>query len=203
LRNKKQVKKALIIPSGNDNEIAIKKCVQVLRRGGVIIVPTETVYGLVADMKNEKAVKNIFKIKKRPHSQPLQVLASSTAQAKRLFKSVPVKASVMMKNKWPGPLTLVLKKSSVVNDTVTGGLDTVGVRVPDHGFVRKLIRAYGVPLAATSANLSGNKPPVSASEISKAVLKNTDLIIDGGKCQIGRASMVLDATSKRSRIIRK
>ena len=181
----------------------IRKAVAALKKGGLVIFPTETVYGLAADPLNKKAVAKIFKAKKRPLNQPLQLLISDPKHAKTLATKIPIKVNSMMKRFWPGPLTIVVKKKRNIPDIVTGGLNTVGIRVPDHDVALELIKAFGRPIAATSANLSGKKPPKTAKEAAKYLKGKVDFIIDSGKTKLGKASKVIDATAKTIKTLRK
>ncbi|MFA5104292.1 MAG: L-threonylcarbamoyladenylate synthase [Candidatus Margulisiibacteriota bacterium] len=182
---------------------AVKSAVNILRSGGVIIFPTETVYGIGADFKNKKAVKKIFKLKKRSLSQPLQLLVSDIKQAKKLSKKLSPKVLKIMKNNWPGPLTVVVKKNKNVPNYVTGVKDTVGLRMPDHLLILEIIKTLGHPISASSANISGKKPPKTAKEAAKYFKRGIDLVIDGGRCKIGRASKVVDTTKRGFNILRK
>ncbi|OGL67637.1 threonylcarbamoyl-AMP synthase [Candidatus Uhrbacteria bacterium RIFCSPLOWO2_01_FULL_47_24] len=171
----------------------IKKAAQIIRRGGLVIFPTETVYGLGADAFNSRAVRKIFKVKGRPEKKPLIVHVSKKSTIDALAKDVPLVARVLAKKFWPGPLTLVLKRKKIVPDEVTGGGDTVAMRMPAHKVALALIRVAG-PIAASSANFSDEKPSTRISEIPRALLKKVDLVIDAGSTPVKVPSTVLDLT---------
>ncbi len=181
----------------------ILSAVKALQNGKVIIIPTETVYGLAADPFNEKAVRKIFSLKKRAADVPLQVLISDISQVKKLARRIPAKARRLMKESWPGPLTIVFKKKNSVPDFVTAGLDTVGIRMPDHPVTLELIKAFGGPLAATSANISGKKAPTTAAEAKRHFKKGIACAIDAGPSKIGKASRVVSIVGDRTVVIRR
>jgi len=183
-------------------ESSVKAAVLALKKDGLIIFPTETVYGIGCDMKNRTAVKKLFAAKARPKDKPFQVLISDIKDVKALCAKLPKKAGLLMKRSWPGPLTVVLKKKRTVPYAVTGGLDTIGIRMPDHPFILAVIKALGKPLAASSANISGKRPPRTAKQAAKYFNDRVSLIIDAGKCKIGKASKVIDATSTVFKVLR-
>lgn len=168
----------------------IGKAAKILKSGGIIAFPTETVYGIGALLSKPKAIRKIYKIKKRPRSKPLQILIASMKQALELGK-FDAKAFEFAKKRWPGPLTLVVHKTSKVPKLITGGTDKVGLRMPAHRTTLELIRKCG-PIAATSANISGEKPFLNAKEVL-AGLTGLDYVIPG-RVRIGKASRVIDAT---------
>ncbi|MCX5748952.1 MAG: L-threonylcarbamoyladenylate synthase [Candidatus Saganbacteria bacterium] len=180
----------------------IREAVRILRSGGLIVIPTETVYGIAADYRSRKAVNKIFRSKKRD-KKPLQLLAGSKKQAKGLFKTLSREIKDLIKDGFPGPLTIVAEKSGKVPCYLTCGLNTVGVRMPDHAFVLKLIKALGHPIAATSANISGEKPARTAKEAAKYFKSGIDLIIDGGKAKTGKASKVIEVLGGKVNVLRK
>ena len=182
---------------------AILAAVKTLKRGGLIIFPTETVYGMGADPKNRKAVKKMFAAKKRPTSKPFQLLISDIKQAKRAAKKIPKNAAKLMRDLWPGPLTLVVKKKRSVPDFLTAGLPTVGLRMPDHPVALAVIKAFKGPIAATSANISGKKAPKTAKQAVKDLKNHVEIILDSGQTKIGIASKVLDISGSRVRTLRK
>ncbi|MBI5698856.1 threonylcarbamoyl-AMP synthase [Candidatus Saganbacteria bacterium] len=170
------------------NDGSLKKAHDVLKSGGVIIFPTETVYGIGTLVSNEPGIKRIYEVKKRPLDKPLQILIADLKQAESLALDISPKAREVMKKHWPGPLTLVFKARS-------GG--SVGIRMPKHDWLLKLIKETG-PLAASSANLSGLSEPISAEEVKI----DADLLIDGGKCKLGEASTVIDVSVDPPLILR-
>ncbi|HAJ69695.1 MAG: L-threonylcarbamoyladenylate synthase [Alkalibacterium gilvum] len=165
-----------------------------LKNGEVVAFPTETVYGLGADATNEKAVKKIFQAKGRPSDNPLIIHISSVEQLEQYVESVPDIAKTVISHFWPGPCTLILNKKGPIATSVTGGLDTIAVRMPDHPIALKLIEKSGVPLAAPSANTSGKPSPTDASHVKKDLDGKIRAILDGGRTGIGLESTVLDLT---------
>lgn len=180
----------------------IKYAAEIIRKGGLVAFPTETVYGLGADAFNEKAVKKIFKVKGRPPDNPLIVHIADIDDIKVLAKYVPLMAIKLAKNFWPGPLTIVLKKNKNVSDIVTAGSDSVAVRIPDNLIALSLIRESKVPLVAPSANKSGRPSPTSARDVSEDLGGLIDLILDGGRTKIGIESTVIDMTTDIPTILR-
>lgn len=169
----------------------IAKAAELIKKGGVVAFPTETVYGLGADVFNEKAVCRVFEIKKRPDFDPLIVHVSNAAEAAQIFKEVPAEAVRLMKLFWPGPLTLVLPKKNTVPDLVTAGLDTVAVRVPQHAVALDFLRACGCPVAAPSANLFGHTSPTTAMAVFEDLGDAPDMVLDGGQTSVGIESTVV------------
>jgi L-threonylcarbamoyladenylate synthase len=180
----------------------IRIAAEILRKGGTVAFPTETVYGLGADALNPEAVKKIFKAKKRPADNPIIVHVSDESMVYKLAKKVPKKALKLMEKFWPGPLTLVLKKSNIVPDVVTAGLDSVAIRMPSHRVALALIEESRVPIAAPSANLAGRPSPTCAEHVIHDLYGRIDAIIDAGKTKIGVESTVLDLTSRVPTLLR-
>ncbi len=167
---------------------------RLLREGGLVAFPTETVYGLGANGLNGDAVRRIFEAKGRPADNPLILHIAKKSDVKPLWTRVPDIARVLMDTFWPGPLTLIFNRSSLVPDEVTAGLSTVAVRMPDHKTALALIREAGVPIAAPSANASGRPSPTTAAHVREDMDGKIDLIIDGGPCRFGLESTVLNLT---------
>ncbi len=180
----------------------IKIAAKVLRRGGLVAFPTDTVYGLGADALNPKAVKKIFKVKKRLLTNPLPILIAKKTDLKKYTSIAPAKVKKLINKFWPGPLTIALSKKKIIPDIVTSGKKSVGVRVPDNPVAVSLIQALGRPLAATSANLSGRPSPKNAMAVKKYLNNKIDLILDGGKTKLGRESTVLDCTTSLPTLLR-
>jgi len=172
----------------------LKYAADVIKEGGLVAFPTETVYGLGANALNEAAVHNIFKAKARPADNPLIVHVAKKEDVERLVKEIPTAVPRLIEAFWPGPLTLVMNKSDIVPKSVTAGLDTVAVRMPSHPVALELIRASGLPIAAPSANTSGRPSPTCAQHVSEDLRGKVDVIIDGGNTDVGLESTVLDAT---------
>ena len=179
----------------------IKSAVAILRSGGIVAFPTDTVYGIAAMPLNKKAVRKLYNIKKREKNKPVALLISSKKMAVKFAAEIPPKARKLIARHWPGPLTLIFKKKRSVPDFLTAGLPSIGIRMPENKIALSLIRKAGGALAVTSANISGKKPAVSANQIEK--LKGIDLIIDGGKCKIGVPSSVIAVTSGKLKVLRK
>lgn len=165
-----------------------------IRRGSVIIYPTDTVYGIGCSIKAVGSVKRVYEIKGRAYDKPLSVLFSSLEEVRAYAKLSP-KEEEYIREHMSEPYTFVVKKKRSVPSIVTGGLDTVGVRIINLDLVKEILVAAGVPIITTSANLSGEKPPVSVEEINRAVLEKVDLVLDSGPCRIGRPSTVLEISS--------
>ncbi len=170
---------------------SIAEAAAILRGGGVVAFPTETVYGLGADGLNPEACARIFELKGRPLFDPLILHECSAARAKKLFARIPLAAEKLMNRFWPGPLTLVLPKAACVPDIVTAGLKTVAVRVPSGRHALALIKAAGRPVAAPSANRFGRLSPTTAAHVRKQLGAGPDLILDGGKARIGVESTII------------
>ncbi len=181
---------------------SIQQAVDVLRAGGVVAFPTETVYGLGADAMNEKAVCRIFEAKKRPTFDPLIVHVATVEQAHSLWSGLPDSVEFLARRFWPGPLTLVLPKALSVLDLVTAGLPTVAVRIPRHDAALALIKALGRPIAAPSANVFGHTSPTSAQHVMEDLGEAVDLILDGGPCHVGVESTVLKIEGGAGTILR-
>ena len=189
-----------VYPASNDESIG--HAADILKKGGLVAFPTETVYGLGADAGNYEAVCKIFEVKKRPVFDPLIVHVSSVAQARSLWSKVPKVCETLMEKFWPGPLTLVLPKSEQVLDLVTSGLPTVAVRMPKHEAALKLIKVFGKPVAAPSANLFGYTSPTLARHVAEDMGEKVDLILDGGSCAVGVESTVLQVEGEKGVILR-
>lgn len=183
-----------------NNEKIIEKAAAFLQKGELVILPTETVYGLCADASNDKAIVALRALKQRPSDQPISLLIDSAEAMARYARDIPALAHVLATTHWPGPLTLILKKKPGVSDAITGGTDTIGLRVPKHPITLAVIKALGHGLAAPSANLRGEEPPTSAQSVR---LGETGLlIVDGGRCSIGLSSTIIDLTQNTPRILR-
>lgn len=181
---------------------AIRKAAGIIKSGGLVAFPTETVYGLGADAFDPEAVRKIFEAKGRPLDNPIIVHIADKAMIEQIAVDVPPAAQRLIDIFWPGPLTLVLKKRKEVPYEVTGWLDTVAVRMPDHPVALALIKKSGVPIAAPSANISGRPSPTRAEHVIDDFMGKIDCIIDGGASRIGIESTVLDLTSEVPTILR-
>lgn len=172
----------------------LKEAANALRKGEIVAIPTETVYGLGADALNPGAVEKIFKAKGRPSDNPLIVHIADREWVDRLTRSIPEKALVLMDKLWPGPLTLVMRKSSIIPGIITAGLDTVAIRMPEHPVARELIRLAGVPVAAPSANVSGRPSTTTAQHVIDDLEGKIHMVVDSGSSRVGLESTVLDIT---------
>ncbi len=183
-------------------EKQIKLAVAILKKGGIVAFPTDTVYGLGADPLNARAVDRIYDVKKRPRNLPLPLLLAEKSDLPKVADVVPEVAWRLAERFFPGGLTLVLRKSSWVPDTVTAGGDTVAVRIPDHPIPIALIRGLGTPIVGTSANLSGKPSQVTSEEVRHQLGDAADLIINGGRRPGGTESTVLDVSGKVPVLVR-
>jgi L-threonylcarbamoyladenylate synthase len=170
----------------------IEHAVAVLKRGGLVAFPTETVYGLGADASNPEAVARIFRVKGRPLDHPVIVHIAAAAQLVRWAREIPDHAVRLAERFWPGPLTLILKRARGVADGLTGGQDTIGIRVPGHPLALELLRRFGGGIAAPSANKFGRISPTTAEHVRGDLGGGIDLILDGGPCEIGIESTIVD-----------
>jgi len=174
----------------------------VLRRGGLVAFPTETVYGLGADAFNERAVRQVFEAKGRPPDNPVIVHVSEIEQFFQIGKDIPPAATALAETFWPGPLTLVVKHRAQLPDAVTAGLPTVAVRMPDHPVALALIESLGRGIIGPSANISGRPSPTTAKHVMDDLNGKIEIILDGGPTRIGVESTVLDLTSNPPAILR-
>jgi L-threonylcarbamoyladenylate synthase len=180
----------------------IAKAVDLLRRGGLVALPTETVYGLGADAENELAVRRIFAAKGRPPSHPVIVHVCDTASAVSWTRAFPETASRLAAAFWPGPLTLVLLRSDRAADAITGGQETVALRVPAHPIMRQVLTAFGGGIAAPSANRFGRVSPTRAEHVRADLGEAVDLIVDAGPCPIGIESTIVDVSGDQPGLLR-
>jgi L-threonylcarbamoyladenylate synthase len=182
--------------------VAVERAAQALREGKVVALPTETVYGLAANAMNAQAVERLFEIKSRPAHNPIIVHVASGDMARRCASSWPEMAEKLARAYWPGPLTLVVPRAREIPEAVTAGGPTVGVRWPSHPLMQAVIRQCGFPLAAPSANLSGQLSPTHAEHVRKQLGEKIALIVDGGPSQVGIESTVVDVSAASPRLLR-
>ena len=187
--------------SANDPKCAATAA-NILKNGGLVAIPTETVYGLGADGLNESAVMKIFEAKGRPQDNPLILHIAGAEQIEQFAYHIPQAAYDLAEKFWPGPLTIVLPARNVVPKRTTGGLDTVAVRSPDNDVTREIIRLAGVPIAAPSANISGKPSTTTAEHVRHDHNGRIDAIVDGGPCRVGVESTIVDLTDRRPRLLR-
>jgi len=180
----------------------IRMAADFIKKGGLVAFPTETVYGLGANALNSKAVLTLFEAKKRPLDNPPIVHVGDAKDVHRLAKKVPPKAERLMKEFWPGPLTLIFERSVIVPDVTVAGLDTIAIRMPRHNVALALIRESGCPIAAPSANLAGKPSPTSAQHVLDDLDSRIDAVLDAGPTRIGVESTVLDMTVDPPQVLR-
>ena len=175
---------------------------QILQKGGLVAIPTETVYGLGANGLDEQAVAKIFEAKGRPQDNPLILHVAEAADMEKFCHSIPEAAWLLAEKFWPGPLTMVLPAKPTVPRRTTAGLPTVAVRCPDCAVTRQIIRLAGVPVAAPSANISGKPSTTTAQHVLHDHDGRIDMIVDGGSCRVGVESTIVDLTEERPRLLR-
>ncbi len=177
------------------------RAAELIKRGEIVAFPTETVYGLGANGLNVDACKKIFAAKGRPSDKPLSLLVANLEQAARVAK-ISAAAEKLFAAFCPGALTMILPKNKIVPDFVTGGRSSVGIRVPDNVTALALIKLASCPLAAPSANLSGMSPPATAQEVFDNLRGRVEVILDGGRCEFGISSTIIDLTTSTPKILR-
>jgi len=183
-------------------EADLDKAAQLLEEGGLVALPTETVYGLGADCLNTTAVEGIYRAKGRPEDKPLSVLLTGMDMVEVVCKDIPPLAYRLAERFWPGPLTMVLPSAGAVSTVVTAGGETLGVRCPDHPVTLGLIRRFGRPIAAPSANRSGLPSPKDAAAVLEGLDGRIDGLVDGGPCTVAIESTILDLTRATPKILR-
>lgn len=193
--------KTLLLDNTDEN---IAKAAEILKNGGLVGLPTETVYGLAANALDGRAVAKIFAAKGRPADNPLIVHIADFSDIKRfnLVSEIPETAKHLAEIFWPGPLTVIMKKSDVIPDEVSAGLDTVAIRFPSHPTAQKIIKAAQLPLAAPSANLSGSPSPTTALHVMSDLNGKIDAVVDGGMSDVGLESTVITLAEKTPRVLR-
>lgn len=185
-----------------ETEQDIQEAAAILRAGGLVGIPTETVYGLGANGLDSSAVGKIFAAKGRPQDNPLILHVPDASWLARYCREVPDSAYTLAARFWPGPLTMILPRKDVVPDAVTAGLDTVGIRCPNHPVTLAIIRAADVPVAAPSGNTSGRPSPTCAAHMVEDMTGKIDAIVDGGQCGVGVESTIIDLTCTPPRLLR-
>ena len=188
----RKVRVLKVNPDDPENE-AINIAAEILRNGGLVVFPTETVYGLGANFANEKAVERVYTVKKRPKDKPLTVHISSIDTLKEMVADIPPIAQKLINKFWPGPLTIILNSKDGRK---------VGFRMPSNRIALSLIKESGVPVVAPSANISGKRPPSSVEDVLEDLSDNIDMILDGGPTSLGIESTVIDATVFPCRVLR-
>lgn len=191
--------KTKIMLAGEEAEAEAGK---ILKQGGIVAFPTDTVYGLGAIYKDTDAVQKIFSAKGRDEGKPLSILISRIEQVNELTDSIPASAGKLMEAFWPGALTVIIRKNGNVPDCVTAGGSTVGIRMPASDTARNIIEQAGSPLAAPSANTSGKRSSVDANEVAEDLDGKIDMIVDGGRCDIAVSSTVVEIKEDGYKILR-
>ena len=191
-----------LIKINSIDDEALKRAGQCIKDGGLVAFPTETVYGLGGDGLNEVAAKNIYLAKGRPSDNPLILHINDQKMLGRIVSEVTSMAKKIMTAFCPGPITIILPKSNIVPKAVTGGLDTIAVRMPDNDIARALIKYADTPIAAPSANISGRPSPTTAQAVYKDLQSRIDMVLDGGACQFGVESTIVDCTEDVPIILR-
>ncbi|MBR5294688.1 MAG: threonylcarbamoyl-AMP synthase, partial [Oscillospiraceae bacterium] len=192
--------KTLYLPASEPQTCDV--AAKILREGGLVAIPTETVYGLGANGLDENAVAKIFIAKGRPQDNPLILHVADPIQMELFAHNIPAEAYLLAEKFWPGPLTLILPAKEIVPKTTTGGLSTVGIRCPDNETTREIIRLAGVPVAAPSANTSGKPSTVTAQHVLHDHEGKIDAVVDGGHCRVGVESTIVDLTERPARLLR-
>ena len=194
--------KIVKIDPDKPQEEAIKEAARIIKDGGLVAFPTETVYGLGTDALNEEAVRRIFKVKGRSFNKPLSVLIGRKEDLRQYVQEIPKSAQVLIERFWPGPLTLIFRASLLIPDIIKGKNNTIGIRLPNCRVALEIVKTSGVPLACPSANLSGKPSPTKASQVAKDLGERIDLLLDGGETEIGTESTVLDLITSPPTILR-
>lgn len=187
----------------NPKYINLKEPAQIIQEGGIVIFPTETVYGIGVNGLNETAIKKLYEVKQRPINKPISLLVNSIEMIEKVAKDITEIEYDLIKRFLPGPLTIVLKKKDIVPDIVTAGFDTIGIRMPENEIALKLIEYAGVPIATPSANISGRPSGTNLKAIMKDFNDKVDYFIDGGISKIGVASTIVQVVNDNPYILRK
>jgi L-threonylcarbamoyladenylate synthase len=180
----------------------VRRAAQILRAGGLVAFPTETVYGLGADASSEKAIARLYAVKGRPADHPVIIHFASAETAFQWAADIPETARLLAKKFWPGPLTLILKRSALAKHFVTGGQDTVGLRVPSHPVAQELLKAFSAAIAAPSANRFGRVSPTTAAHVREDLGNDVDLVLEGGPSDVGIESAIVDLSGTSPVLLR-
>lgn len=195
------MKKLLNLRNCNDYQ-KLRYPAEIIKNGGIVVFPTETVYGIGTNGLDKDAVKRLYNIKKRPLNKPISLLVSDFEMIEKVVKDISELEYKIMKKFFPGPLTIILNKKDIVPDIVTSGGSTVGIRMPDEEITRKLIEYAGVPIAAPSANISGEPSGIDIKDIIKEFGDKVNYYIDGGKSKIGIGSTIVKVENNTIKILR-
>lgn len=194
--------KHINIKDGNYTKDKLEEIAKIVKSGGIAIIPTDTVYGIVADALNENAVKKIYDLKQRDMSNPMSVLVSDISMIKKITKNISSQEEEIINNFFPGALTIIFNKSNIVPNIVTAGLDTIGVRMPNNKFILELIKTLKVPIVATSCNLASEMPIIEIDEIKRKFKNKVDCIVDEGKAKIGIPSTIIKMEEGKIKVLR-
>lgn len=184
-----------------DNE-KLKEVAQIIKNGGVVVFPTDTVYGVGVDGLNSSAIEKLYQVKNRPLNKPICLLVSDMKMIKDIAKDISDIEYKLMKEFFPGPFTIILKKKNIVPDILTANADTVGIRIPDSEIAKKLIELVGGPIATSSANISGQTSGTNIDDIIEDIGEQVDCIIDGGKSKLGIGSTIVKVIDGEPKILR-
>lgn len=188
----------------NSNDYSkLNKIGNIIKNGGIVVFPTETVYGIGTNALNEKSIKRLYEIKKRLLNKPISLLVNNIDMVNQIAKDITKKEYELMEKFFPGPFTIILKKKDIIPNIVTANLDTVGVRMPNNDIARKLIEYAGVPIATTSANISGEISETNLKNIIEIFNNKVDYFIDGGESNLGIPSTIVKVTNDIPYILRK
>ncbi len=190
----------LLLSSTNTN--ALELSVELINKGEIIVVPTETVYGLVCDWNNSKAIENIYKLKGRDFNKPLSAFCDGMSMILAMVDEINENSRKLIENFMPGPITLLMKRNKRFVDYSNNDTDIIGIRIPDNEFVLSMIKKIKRPLASTSANISGNSPLSKVGDLYKFFKGKIPLIIDGGRAKIGIVSTIVDVVDEPPKIVR-
>lgn len=185
------------------NKEELNKCTNIIKNGGIVIFPTDTVYGIGCDVFNEKAIERIFEIKNRNYNKPINVLCAEIKDIKKLVIKLNQKEEEIIDKYMPGACTLIVNKKKEISDILTAGLDTVGVRIPDNSIAINLIKNCGFPLATTSANFSGESDNIEIKKLVTEFDDKVNVIINGGKSKIGVPSTIVKVEQDEIKVLRK
>lgn len=180
----------------------IKRISESIKLGRIIVLPTDTVYGIATSPFNEESVKKIYSLKERNLSKPCNILVSNVNMIEKVTKSISEIEGKIIKEFFPGALTIIFDKNDVIPSVVTSGLDTIGIRMPDNKFLLELIENIGYPILATSLNLSGKQAEINIKNLPDKIEKNVDMIVDAGDAKIKRASTIVKVEGKKIKILR-
>ena len=184
------------------DEEELKKCIETINKGGLVIFPTETVYGIGANAYNEEAVRKIYEVKMRPDEKPLSIMVSSIDEISKYAIISNEIEDKIIKKYMPGPITIVLKKKPGVFDYISSGKDTIGIRIPDNEIILKILKEAKLPIVAPSANISGKPSGIILSEILKDFDGKVDICIDGGKAKLSEPSTIVKVVDNKPVILR-